>query len=352
MRIGVLTLPLHLNYGGILQAFALQKVLMSMGGEVFLIDTVWWEKRLPFYKLTFWKFHHRSKNTRSFIKKNIKTIEVTDYNKLKRIAPDALVVGSDQVWRPMYFGDVKDAFLNFASDWPIKRVAYAASFGTDEWEYSDEQTRKCAELIRQFDAVSVREEEARWLCREHFHQDTKVMLDPTLLLTASDYRHLIKKSKDVVITKSSLCVYFLDETEDKNRLVYYVAEENKKLPVVRLSSPSGGSFWQVQPSVEHWIQSIADSRMVVTDSFHACVFSILFHKPFIVYGNRLRGMARFNTLLNLFGLQNLLLLSSSEFTSAKCSSIDWEKIEICLEMKRAESINFLKSALYDSRGNE
>lgn len=44
MRIGVLTLPLHLNYGGILQAFALQKVLMSMGGEVFLIDTVWWEK--------------------------------------------------------------------------------------------------------------------------------------------------------------------------------------------------------------------------------------------------------------------------------------------------------------------
>lgn len=84
------------------------------------------------------------------------------------MAPDALVVGSDQVWRPMYFGDVKDAFLNFASDWPIKRVAYAASFGTDEWEYSDEQTRKCAELIKQFDAVSVREEEARWLCRNIF----------------------------------------------------------------------------------------------------------------------------------------------------------------------------------------
>ena len=79
------------------------------------------------------------------------------------------MVGSDQVWRPMYYPTkIENAYLDFARDWNVKRMAYAASFGTSDWEYTAGQTRRCRELLRKFDVVSVREESAVGLCRKFF----------------------------------------------------------------------------------------------------------------------------------------------------------------------------------------
>ena len=179
MKIGILTLPLHTNYGGILQAYALQTVLERMGHEVCLIEKK--RKLLPF---PLWKvpfvygkrilnlsgdalpvFYEQKinrerpivgQNTDKFINKYIKRRIVNDYSDIKETDFDAIVVGSDQIWRPKYFHEIVHAFLDFTKGWNIKRIAYAASFGTDEWEYTPQQTERCAKLVKLFDAVSVR----------------------------------------------------------------------------------------------------------------------------------------------------------------------------------------------------
>ena len=84
---------------------------------------------------------------------------------------DVFVAGSDQIWRPKYFGNIEDAFLAFTSGWNVKRIAYAASFGTDQMEYSYTQLEECSALLKNFDAVSVREASAVTICDEWFDRE-------------------------------------------------------------------------------------------------------------------------------------------------------------------------------------
>ena len=107
---------------------------------------------------------------------------------------DAVVVGSDQVWRPGYYRRgyaVADAFLAFAADRPIKRIAYAASFGVDSCEFTPEQLRICAPLLRGFDAVSVREFSGLELCRTYFGDEAGQLVDQTLMLAAADVKSVL-----------------------------------------------------------------------------------------------------------------------------------------------------------------
>ena len=158
MKIGILTLPLHSNYGGILQAYALQSVLERMGHKVEVIDREL-HRKLPFWimalrivKRCLIKYVIGKKETVIFIerkrRKEQKIISqytsqfinhyihrriVKSYNEIGESDYDAIIVGSDQVWRPSYFGKkiIRHAYLDFAKDWKtIKRISYAASFGT------------------------------------------------------------------------------------------------------------------------------------------------------------------------------------------------------------------------------
>lgn len=148
MKIGILTLPLHTNYGGILQAYALQTVLERMGHEVHVIEKKKKPLRLPTYKilLCYGKriamnllghktlvFYERKynreqpvvrQNTDKFIHKYVHLVQYDDFSDIKESEYDAIVVGSDQVWRPKYFGNdiIEQAYLKFAEDWNIKRI--------------------------------------------------------------------------------------------------------------------------------------------------------------------------------------------------------------------------------------
>lgn len=374
MRIGILTLPLHENYGGILQAYALQKVLKDMGHDTLVFDktrTV----ELPMFtryilycikyiknilqgkhNVIKWdkeynkKLEIKREFTYPFIKKHIKRIELKGtYSTLLKGDYDAIIVGSDQVWRPMFFylEPLENAYLSFAKDWDIKRISYAASFGTDEWEYSSEQTEKCSALLQRFDAVSVRESSAVSLCKEHFGVDAYHVLDPTMLLDADDYISLFQEVKTPV-SDGDLMYYFLDASEQKSAIVRSVAEichltpftvnhknENLDVPLEE----------NVQPPVEKWLRGFYDTKYIVTDSFHACVFSILFNKPFIVYGNKFRGMARFHSLLKMFGLYNRLVTTPEEALEVIYQPIDWGQVNKSLAEWRVKSLKFLTSAL-------
>lgn len=374
MRIGILTLPLHENYGGILQAYALQQVLEGMGHDTLIIDK---DRRveLPFltryrhYCVKFiknilfsqhntikWDKEHNKRlevirqNTYPFLQRYMKRIELhASYSELKKNSFDAIVVGSDQVWRPMYFylESMDNAYLSFAQDWDIKRVSYAASFGSDEWEYTPEQTIECGNLLKSFDAVSVRESSAVLFCKKHFDVDAHHVLDPTMLLDVDNYISLFQDA-NTPMSEGDLMCYFLDSSEQKELLVREVAQSYDLTPFFVNSKygVSGTSLEElVQPPVEKWLRGFYDAKYVVTDSFHACVFSILFKKPFIVYGNKYRGMARFHSLLSIFGLENRLIATSDDVLTIVNRPIDWDSVHAHLLDWRQKSLDFLSLAL-------
>ena len=370
-RIGIVTLPLRLNYGGILQAYALQTVLERLGHQVSVIQIkhngyssphgykalfVYGKRALlkmlgisdiPVYaeKQLNEQWPVVSAHTKQFKEQHIHLKEVDSYDQLVPSDYDVLVVGSDQVWRPLY-SNLYQCYLQFAEQWEVKRIAYAASFGTEEKEYDPEQIVKCNALIRRFDAVSVREDSGVSLCQEYFDIQAQHVLDPTLLLTKEDYIRIVEE-KGTGQSDGNLFVYLLDETEEKEAMVNRVAKEKQLTP---FSAKAKNDYNyapvldRVQPPVEEWIRGFMDAEFVVTDSFHGCVFSILFNKPFIVLGNTERGMSRFFSLLRLFELEGRLIADDE---NVKClfQSIDWMSVNSKLNELREASIHFITHSI-------
>lgn len=372
MRIGILTLPLHTNYGGILQAYALQTVLERMGHKVVVFDTPnrrflppLWKMPLSFIKRTIFKFfgkidrvfierHYNktrpviAKKIQPFIDKHINRKEIRSFYNLQSEDFDAIVVGSDQVWRVIYFPglwlgqQIENAYLDFAKNWTIKRIAYAASFGTNNWEYDEEQTKNCGQLLSMFDAVSVREENGVKLCKQYFEIDALHVLDPTMLLDVNDYIELFKQ-KQTPKSKGNLLNYVLDETDEIENLIKMVASV-KKMITFAVNNPYEGDETKplnqrIKPSVETWLRGFYDADFVITDSFHACVFSIIFKKQFIVVGNRERGIARFESLLKMFGLEERLVDEKVDINTLQ--SIDYDKVYNHYVQLKEKSLHFL-----------
>lgn len=366
MKIGILTQPLQYNYGGILQAYALQTYLKRLGHEVWIIDRCgslnppFW--RIPlgimkriilryFFRKSVIVFNHQirsqleiiSHDTLDFVNHHIrKSMPIYTTGKLRKFVSgmqfDTLVVGSDQVWRSSYSPCLSNYFLDFLpEDFKGKRVAYAASFGVDEWEFTRKQTKRYGVLLKRFEAVSVREKSGIDLCKNKFGVDAIHLLDPTMLLTPNDYLELLPDKKEESSSKK-LLVYILDRTESKQQLIDRLVGLSGLLPFyvnTKTEDWSAPLAERIAPPVEDWLRGFRDADYVVTDSFHGCVFSILFNIPFIVYGNKERGMARFNSLLNMFGLGNRMILDVEELTGIKPEErMDWGKVNRILGEQR------------------
>ena len=357
MRIGIVTQPLEMNYGGILQNWALQQVLKRLGHDPITIDAYQrfstshyvfnyvraMAHRLIGKQCNLPRRYHgamRSERTGRFIESEIvKTPVMWDYkrNLVRNYHLDALLVGSDQVWRRWYSrGHLEDMYLRFADGLPLKRLSYAASFGVDYWEYTDEQTAACARLLQQFDAVSVREESAVDLCREHLGVESVNVLDPTLLLTSDDYQGIISADGDS--GKHYLAVYCLDVTPVKKAFFEKLADD-RGLEVRYFSSG-----WKSTLTVERWLAIFSNASMVATDSFHGTVFSILFGKEFYSFSNPYRGNTRIAGLLKLLGLENRLV-SDTNPEEPDNRDIDWAAVHEHLDALRHKSFVFLKTAL-------
>lgn len=280
-------------------------------------------------------------NTYHFVHENIHEYFINGLKDIPKGRFDAVVVGSDQIWRPyffhLYFGEMPDAFLRFTESWNIKRIAYAPSFGVEKWEFSDAETEESKKYIKLMDAVSCREQEGVEMCRRYLDCDkVKHVLDPTMLLAKEDYRKFVHVNEGKA---GKLLVYVMDRDDDKQTMVDAIARERSLTPCsiyqAGVASP---------PSVEYWLQQFEDAECVVTDSFHACVFSIIFGKEFVVYANQNRGLSRFTSLLKMFGLEDRLVLNSSEYNQSKITSsiADAQKK---LEVLRQESKEWLREAL-------
>lgn len=378
MKLGILTLPFHTNYGGILQAYALQRKLEELGCEVCILqrdspkvdDYGMVHDLLYRIRFTLGRYLNmpipRQPNRREI---RVQTKEISkffdlhmpnmsplliDGESLKRYVDekgfDGIIVGSDQVWRPQYSPDIKNYFLDFCQDKPnFIRLAYAASFGTDEWEFSEEDTKECGRLLSLFNAVSVREKSGVSLCRNKFGTEAVFTQDPTLFFSKEDYMQLVDEPE----SKGNLFCPILDMSEAKADLVEEVSKATGMIPFrLEASLPATrknimhDSLSCAYPRVTTWLRAFQDSKMVITDSFHACIFSIIYHVPFWTVGSKMRGNARFQSLLEAFNLQerqiNLDDYGDIDFNKP----IDWEKVDYKRALFSRESESFLKQNLF------
>lgn len=367
MRVAILSLNPRHNHGGILQSYALKKVLEGMGHDVRVICK---KRHVPEYgisQIIRWPYrflrklmgrkdtrifieHYYNKqndkkyqNTDKFVDKYLNPRFVRSLKEIKESEFDAFVVGSDQVWRPRYFkaqfkAEMSEAYLSFTKDWDVKRIAYSASFGVDRWEYSEEETKECAKFLKFFDAVSVREESGIRLCKKHLERDAYQLCDPTFLLTRSDYLSLIPKNQHQ--SSGSLLVYSLDENEELDKLVQKIIAFKGLEPFYLLNPFNQAGL----PSLETWINSFIDAACVLTDSYHACIFSLIFNKPFFVINNDNRGCARIETLLKTFNQQYRLIHSSAEYDD-NFNYYLLDNVEEISNQLRNKSIQFLAAGL-------
>ena len=367
MKIGIITLPFNTNYGGMLQAFALYSLLKRYGYDVTIMAKKGDFPLSPFKsyfkfgllyilgKTTFNPFRHIlihfyfnkvSQFTYQFLEGTTKIKYYTDYAKeVNQYDYDAFIVGSDQVWRPKYFGEdiIDQAFLNFTKSWDVKRISYAASFGTKECEYSEISKELCGKCLHFFDAVSCREDGGLKLCHNMFGVDAVRMIDPTMLLEKEDYVSLCNQNK-VPHYQGKLFSYILDNVLSIARIEEAISNE-LGLNAFHVNAMAENKWIPIQQHISYWLQAFVDAEMIITDSFHGTVLSIIFNKPFWVVVNVDRGSDRFDTLLNIFGLNNRKIETSDISNIDFKEPIDWIRVNHIRSIEKQKALEFLFNSL-------
>lgn len=357
MKVGIVTQPLYANYGGILQNYALQQVLKEMGHTPVTLDYM---PSLPFGRYLLYagkgllcsllpskrhpikpyqRFLERPEAIDAFVHNNIdKTETIPGYSQkvLRKNGIEALIVGSDQVWRYAYNANaLEDMYLAFAQGYPCRKIAYAASFGVEKWDYPEERSAKVAALAGLFDSVSVREDSAVDICRRNLGVEARIVLDPTLLLEASYYEKFCHEPDPE--EEPYLAAYVLDLNEEKRAYIRAVAE-SRNLEVRHMTVSDKGE------PVEEWLSAIRNAEFVITDSYHGSLFSIIFEKQFQTIINKERGADRFRTLFSRLGLEGRLL----DDIPSKPSSLlptDYATVQRELHRLQEESLSFIQESL-------
>ena len=362
-KIGILTLPLSRNFGGILQAYALQHYLKTLGGDVYIIDRQLNRGVLYGFKLFVKKIFFKEKYIQIleknaiakcpeyFIKKYLtpKTKVIRSEKILKRtinhLNLDTIIVGSDQVWRINYLGDLcYNFFLDFINNPKIKKLSYAASFGVDEWSQDVSTTSKISKLLSSFDKISVREDSGVEILKDALNIETATHnIDPTLLLNPEQYIELADKEKEPD-HKGQILVYMLDITSDKEKAIKKVERTlngDRFLVNAKSSKKEAALSDRLYPSVTSWLRGFQNAKYVVADSFHGCIFALLFNKPFIAYGNVERGLTRFTSLLKLFKLEDRLILNSDDLNESIINKpINWGEVNEIIRKERLKTREF------------
>ena len=357
-------MPLCANYGGTLQNWALQQVLKRMGHEPITLrfpvvyqgmsSMHYWLKVFPmqlarFIAHKFMGGKYEMPLTIGAWKKSVSGMErfvdehinVTEYlpnltmEDVKRYGVEALVVGSDQIWRPVKYDAVNYYFLGFAKNSDILRITYAPSVALDEWPFNESTTAQLKELIKRFYAVSVREESSVKLIKDNLGVEAQWGLDPTLLLKKENYLAVcnnVPQNK-----KPFVFAYILDMNEDKRQMAEKVAKEHG-CSVCYLTADKV----KAEDTIEKWLANFRDSEFVITDSYHGTVFSLIFQKQFYTFYNTYRGNARMDSLKKLTGLEDrFLTILNNEIGN----SIDFVEVETQINRMRGVSVKFLKEAL-------
>ncbi|MGG7152314.1 polysaccharide pyruvyl transferase family protein [Clostridium neonatale] len=321
MKIGIITIfDPWANYGNKLQNYAVCKVINKMNFEV---KTLYVEnqanslkenikffihKNTKYYfarDKNYWRYGYlKIKKFDAFNNKYIPNEQIKSFDNLSE-QYDYFVIGSDQVWNPSWYDELKkEAFLlTFAR--PEQKVCFSPSFGLCELPNKWKGHFKNA--LKTFPNISVREEAGAKIVKELTGKAAEVLIDPTLMLEKEEWIKIESKPKGLDFEQEYILTYFLgDKTKKQEEYIKKIADDNR-LVIYNLLDYSQAELCTVAPS--EFIYLIHNAKIVFTDSFHACVFSFIFAKPFQVFhrnGSQGNMMSRIETLLNKFSLQRKL----------------------------------------------
>ncbi|WP_273838844.1 polysaccharide pyruvyl transferase family protein [Providencia rettgeri] len=355
------------NYGAVLQAAALEHTVKQLGYKVEHINYLPYDKKNIKNKLkysfighlikVFLKkshFYDYRKNSSCFeqfrsawIKRSIQNYYTSDDIKKNSQHYGAIIVGSDQVWRPKMYSNLhSDTEVYFLQTVPnsIKKIAYAASFGVDHWEHIGDSTftESIYNSLKDFTAISVRESSGVTICQDIFHEKATHVLDPTLLSDKTFFEKIINSEHS--LKSSDLVYYKLDENQEFKKSINDICTLlNYSMKNIYFNE---SLFLNSYITVPAWLSYIKDSKLVITDSFHCVCFAIIFNKNFFCIRNKSRGESRLESLLTLLGLENRLLYQNELLDATRHQiNIDYKDINKRLETLKESSLSFLKNAL-------
>lgn len=347
-KTAIITICDNSNYGNRLQNYALDKVLSNLN----LNNVTLWNQSENSLKskikligkqiLAINNLHYRKNiSFEMFTRKNISN-KYVDLDKLEQISNefDYFIVGSDQIWN-YNFGHAKDKdFLKFADY--NKTISYAPSFGISNID--DEWKDKITKGLNNIKYLSVREDRGSEIIKELTNRDAQVVLDPTLLLSKDEWYKIQKKPKKM-INKKYILTYFLGGKSQQLKSEISKLKLQNNLEVINVCDIEDKKFYACGPS--EFLYLFNHAELVLTDSFHACVFSMIFDKSFYVFDRNSKGMksmnSRLDTLLTTFK-QEQRKVNTLEGIKDVFECNYSESYEV-LKIKQKESMDFLKNAL-------
>lgn len=369
-KIGILNYQFsNHNYGAVLQAASLHRILSNLGFDVEHIDYVP-EKR---GRTVLQVLREKIGDVLRLLSIKKKVIKHDDFinpevfelfrsewlprtnnrfNNIDELSQyefeyDYVIVGSDQVWRPSYTEN--SALIYFLSFLPehINRVSYAASFGIDSWELSagDPLTGDIYNELSKFKSISVRENTGVDICETIFDQKAEQVLDPTLLVGKQFFSDIQRNDFDLKDI-GKVVYYKLDLDQEFLNFVSTISQrfcsENEN---IYYQEKAGKSYYR---TVSEWVGMIEHSKVVITDSFHCICLAIIFEKEFIYYpNNNNRGMTRIESLLAQLGLLDRICYENKKFLDGNIllEPIDYAFVNKQLRVKLDSSFDFIYNSL-------
>ena len=368
-RIGIISLYYdNINYGGLLQAYALRKTIENLGYEckqisydirngksIFISDMG--SKIRNFIKyLVYFNWYKNFYVDIKLLKKFELSIPHTDVVTTKTISKlnkdfDAFVCGSDQIWNPL-FGWDKNYFLSF-SDLGKKKIAYAASMAQSHLTATE--AAYALKMMEGFNSLSLREIESITALKKYDATfDAEVMPDPTFLLSADEWDMITNPPR---LTEPYIFAYFLGNgNKRREEAIQYARFCNKRIIFISSLLPENKEWEQkyrnyILPkvSVNDFLSLVKYADMVITDSFHGSVFSSIFGIPFVTYSRSFvdgsESMnSRITTFMSALGLDRCIEKMESD-KNYDFTSIELKSIMHALKKQKAKGIKFLYNAL-------
>ncbi len=330
-NVAILNMIFQYNFGAVLTYYALYKVVEDLGYNPILIynnlygfqNNLYTNMRGNEFGLKYFNIVNEYFNKEELEKINAKC--------------ETFIVGADQVWRYMAHGEnIFYYLLNFVYNFKNK-IAYSSSFGVSYFEGELKDKIFFKYYLKQFDSISVREDDGVRICKEEFDVEASHVLDPVFLLDNYDY--LINKSK-LNINHKYIAVYLLrTELEFKNEVELISNKLNLNLEYLYQ--------YDKDTSIEDWLYVIKNCELLITDSFHGSCFAIIFNKPFVCILNEESGISRLMSLSNMFDIKDKIMTDLSKIIHNTDSllKMDYTEINKKLEIEKAKSLNWLKNAL-------
>lgn len=366
-RVLIVTTQRHFNFGTMLQCYALQHYVESLGYVVEVLDYTGYDySRTPISKLriflgdlrrsplkyikillNIFRWNKRERLFKRFLSERIKLTvnKYPTFDEVRRTLPvyDIYIAGSDQIWNPRIGGFKPVYFLQFVDNRSLK-ISYAASFGIDTFDESEYKQIHC--LTAGLTSISCREQSGVEFLRRAGINSTLVV-DPTLLLPVSYWRSLSDKEFASKYTKKYILTYFLSRSERKTDMLEHSFKDNnlRRLDLCVDENAPSESLLAVGP--EQFLSLIDNCELLITDSFHGMVFALIFHKNFyIVPRNSSNSNSQNTRIVNL--LEKIELMDRwlpSMVLPGTNEDIDYTKIEPLLQQYISESSSWLRSHL-------